>query len=74
MFGLGSAEAGIILVVALVLFAPTLVAFWVGYTMGQRKSASEPARDGEQSPVPTAESQQAVSNTGPTEGDEPEDE
>jgi len=37
MVGVGAAEAVIIVLIVLVLFAPTVIAFFVGYTLGQRK-------------------------------------
>ena len=40
MFGIGSAEAGFILIIVLLLFAPTVVAFLIGYTVGQRRGTS----------------------------------
>ena len=49
MFGLGGAEAGVILVIVVVLFGPTLIAFWLGYTLGRKKSDGQ---SGE--PAPTA--------------------
>ncbi len=45
MFGTGAPEAIIILVVALLLFGPALLTFWLGYTMGQRRSETGEPRD-----------------------------
>lgn len=45
MFGTGAPEAIIILLVALLLFKPALLTFWLGYTMGQRRSGSGESGD-----------------------------
>ena len=43
MFGIGSGELVIILGIAFLLFGPTLLAFWLGYVMGQKRVGSPPA-------------------------------
>lgn len=45
MSGFGPAEGLIVLVFVLVLFGPTLVAFWLGYLLGKKKSAETPERE-----------------------------
>ena len=44
MFGTGLPEFIIILVVALLLFGPAALTFWLGYTMGQNRSADPEAK------------------------------
>ncbi len=39
---IGGTEFLIIAALALLLFGPSLLAFWLGYVMGQRKTAEEP--------------------------------
>jgi Sec-independent protein translocase protein TatA len=51
MFGLGGGELLIIAAIVALLFGPTIVAFWIGYTMG-RNRASEP---GSKQPGPISE-------------------
>jgi Sec-independent protein translocase protein TatA len=49
MFGTGAPEAIIILVAALLLFGPAVLTFWLGYTMGQKRTdgaGTEPDIDG----------------------------
>ncbi len=38
MFGTGAPEAIIILLAALLLFGPAVLTFWLGYTLGQKRS------------------------------------
>ena len=42
MFGVGSTEFVIIIGIALVLFGPTLIAFWLGYTLGKKRGDETP--------------------------------
>jgi len=58
---LGGAELIVLVVVAVALFGPTLIAFWLGYTLGKRKAAEEPPApelepelEPEPEPAPTA--------------------
>jgi Sec-independent protein translocase protein TatA len=49
MFGTGAPEAIIILAVALLLFGPAVLTFWLGYTLGQKRTGdteTAPADDG----------------------------
>jgi hypothetical protein len=76
VLGLGATEAGIILVLVLLLFAPTLVAFWLGYIMGQRKAA--PGETASARPGPALDDAAAAapadgSDAEPTGGDEATD-
>jgi hypothetical protein len=63
MFGLGTTEAGIILVLVVLLFAPTLVAFWLGYVMGQRKAAPDGTEPGEQGGTPDSATNGTLTET-----------
>lgn len=47
--GMGPAEIFIIGIIVLVLFGPTLVAFFIGYTLGKKKGAESPPT----APAPT---------------------
>ena len=52
--GIGPTEIFIIAVILLVLFGPTLVAFFVGYTLGKRRGA-QPSAATSTAPVLLAE-------------------
>lgn len=43
MLGLGTTELLIILGIVLVLFGPTLFAFWLGYTIGKKQPTKAPS-------------------------------
>lgn len=45
MSGLGPAELVIIILVVLALFGPTLIAFWLGFTLGRKSSTSTPTAE-----------------------------
>ncbi len=45
MYGVGSTEFVIIIGIALVLFGPTLIAFWLGYTLGKKRGDEAPATE-----------------------------
>ena len=51
MLGLGIGEAVIIVLIVLLLFGPTIVAFFVGYALGQRKGGEPPEKDPARPPV-----------------------
>lgn len=59
MLGLGATELLIILGIVLVLFGPTLFAFWLGYTIGKKQPTK--ARSSVPAPEPAAEQQAEVS-------------
>jgi Sec-independent protein translocase protein TatA len=40
MLGVGSTELLILVVIALMLFGPTLFAFWLGYTVGKKRTSN----------------------------------
>lgn len=68
MGGLGGAEFLILMVIVVVLFGPTLIAFWLGFTLG-RKKASGPAGAAS---TPASTPPESESKTAPT-TEEPRD-
>ena len=76
MLGLGGAEAGVILIIVVVLFGPTLIAFWVGYTLGRKKSDGQPVEPGSTAETtPTEPAPEPLTTTEPdaAPAEEPED-
>ena len=63
MFGTGLPEIIIIVLVALLLFGPAALTFWLGYTMGSNRSPQTP-------PTPPA----AVAEASDTASEESDDE
>jgi Sec-independent protein translocase protein TatA len=45
MGSIGATEILILLVIAAFLFGPTLLAFWLGYTIGKKRSTEAPPQD-----------------------------
>jgi len=61
--GIGPQEGLIVLVIGLVLFAPTLIAFWLGYTIGTKRSNERPQATG----APDAAPEQPIAPEEPEE-------
>jgi hypothetical protein len=53
MAGVGPIELIVVLIIVVALFGPTLIAFWLGYTVGKRRSQPAPPPQ-PQPPAPAA--------------------
>lgn len=57
MLGLGGTELAVVLLVVLVLFAPTVVAFFVGYALGQRRESGTSSSGGSTASAPSSKAE-----------------
>lgn len=60
--GVGPTELAIISLVVVVLFGPTLLAFWIGYLLGKRRAVESavPAPTGDRPDATTAEATEST--------------
>jgi len=56
--GIGPVEGLIVFVILVMLFGPTLIAFWLGYTLGKKRSVTQP----DAAPSPAASTPAAASS------------
>lgn len=79
MSGVGPIELVVLAIIVMVLFGPTLIAFWLGFTLG-RKSTTPPdapraaIRDDRVTPTSPPASPAATNHDTPAPAEEPADE
>lgn len=52
---IGGSEIILLLVIVVVLFGPTIAAFWLGFTLGKKKSSAPAATSAQSEPKQPAE-------------------